>query len=60
MSQTFRQKYFGSRLFYKEVAAIAIPVMAQISYGSRALWRGYGLCRNDDDFPDSDCVRKSE
>lgn len=30
MSQTFRQKYFDSRLFYKEVAAIAIPVMAQI------------------------------
>lgn len=30
MTQTFRQKYFGSRSFYKSVLAIALPVMAQM------------------------------
>ena len=30
MSQTFRQKYFGPRLFFKNVIAIAFPVMAQM------------------------------
>ena len=30
MSQKFRQKYFGSGAFYKEVVVMAIPVMGQI------------------------------
>ena len=30
MTQTFRQKYFGSWSFYKSAIAIALPVMAQM------------------------------
>ena len=30
MSQSFRQKYFGSKSFYKSVIAITFPVMAQM------------------------------
>ena len=30
MSQSFRQKYFGSKSFYRDVIAIAFPVMAQM------------------------------
>lgn len=30
MSQSFRQKYFGSKPFYRNVIAIAFPVMAQM------------------------------
>lgn len=30
MSQSFRQKYFGSKSFYIDVIAIAFPVMAQM------------------------------
>ena len=30
MSQSFRQKYFGSKSFYSDVIAIAVPVMAQM------------------------------
>lgn len=30
MSQSFRQKYFGSKSFYRDVIAIAFPVMVQM------------------------------
>ena len=30
MSQSFRQKYFGSKSFYRDVIAIAFPVMAHM------------------------------
>ena len=30
MSQSFSQKYFGSKSFYRDAIAIAFPVMAQM------------------------------